>query len=620
MDDEAILADLDSEPERFALFYRRHVAALLDYFLDRTHDPRLAVDLCAETFAAALDEAHRYDPAGGSPDVWLYGIARRLLTLLQRRGPVEDRARRRLGLAALAPGERFLDELEEELVEAARFRASRRRHAIRVPPRALGAAAAIALVGLVAALALGRDGGDERAAHERRTTPPSSFVVPLVPMLEPVSCRGLDVRGESAFEAAAELGLLTHGRRQRDALEGDASSGLPVRTFDRAETRLADHRRLRTRLHVVPSLGVSADGSCESDDGPGVCLVGPGGRFRCFPIAEVRAGHAFARAPGGLIVGIVPDGVGRVYLSAGGRTVSARVFDNVYEAKLDVPAGADVRVEIARPGAEGCARSVSSELLESVAALRQPPEEGRPAPEAAIEAVREQWRTSIDAVVEDGARFWGNDGGVDFWTVPVVRLGSRRCAPANRVCVVAVSPGTPTGAACFLHPRRGRDSRVSPQLSDNAVIHGTVPDGVTGARVTVGKLTAEVDARDNVIGGVLPFPYEDGVQVDLIRRPQPAPPLVGVVDATGIPGVAANVLAQIRRSGYSTLHAITPGIEAQLRTDVYWRPKRATRHEAELVAQLLRVPRVQRIGERRRVPRPVLEAEAAIVVVVGSAP
>jgi hypothetical protein len=62
--------------------------------------------------------------------------------------------------------------------------------------------------------------------------------------------------------------------------------------------------------------------------------------------------------------------------------------------------------------------------------------------------------------------------------------------------------------------------------------------------VTVGELTAEVDARDNVIGGVLPFPYDDGVQVDPTRRPQPAPPLVGVIDATSISGVTANVLAQ----------------------------------------------------------------------------
>jgi RNA polymerase sigma-70 factor (ECF subfamily) len=100
-DDEAILAALDTAPEGYAVFYRRHVAGLLGYFLRRTHDPEVAADLCAETFAAALDGAHRFDPARGPAVAWLYGIARRLLSHAQRRGAVEDRARRRLGMAPL---------------------------------------------------------------------------------------------------------------------------------------------------------------------------------------------------------------------------------------------------------------------------------------------------------------------------------------------------------------------------------------------------------------------------------------------------------------------------------------------------------------------------------------
>src|SRR5919112_2397985 len=100
-DDEAILAALDTAPEAYAVFYRRHVAGLLGYFLRRTRDPELAADLCAETFAAALDGAHRFDPARGPAVAWLYGIARRLLGHALRRGVVEDRARRRLGMSAL---------------------------------------------------------------------------------------------------------------------------------------------------------------------------------------------------------------------------------------------------------------------------------------------------------------------------------------------------------------------------------------------------------------------------------------------------------------------------------------------------------------------------------------
>jgi hypothetical protein len=140
---------------------------------------------------------------------------------------------------------------------------------------------------------------------------------------------------------------------------------------------------------------------------------------------------------------------------------------------------------------------------------------------------------------------------------------------------------------------------------------------VTVVRVSMGGDSAEVAARDNVVGGVLPFPYANGMRVEPIRRPQREPPLVGVVDATGVPGVAANVLARIRQLGHPALDAITPGVKPQPRTEVYWRPRRATRDEAEEVAQLLRAVGVKPI-EGRRLPRPVLETDAAIVVVVGS--
>lgn len=110
--DEAILAALDTAPEAFAVFYRRHVAGLLGYFLRRTQDPELAADLCAETFAAALDGAHRFDPGRGPAVAWLYGIARRLLAHAQRRGVVEDRARRRLGMAPLDLTDAAIERIE----------------------------------------------------------------------------------------------------------------------------------------------------------------------------------------------------------------------------------------------------------------------------------------------------------------------------------------------------------------------------------------------------------------------------------------------------------------------------------------------------------------------------
>jgi hypothetical protein len=72
------------------LFFRRHVASA-----------EVALDLTAETFAAALEGASRYerrpDPARG----WLCGIAWNKLHEAQRRGRAEDKVRRALGMAAI---------------------------------------------------------------------------------------------------------------------------------------------------------------------------------------------------------------------------------------------------------------------------------------------------------------------------------------------------------------------------------------------------------------------------------------------------------------------------------------------------------------------------------------
>src|SRR4051812_6066396 len=110
--DEALLAVARREPAAFAVFYRRHVRALLGYFLRRTRDPELAADLTAETFAAALDGCHRFRPERGPAVGWLYGIARRQLAHAQRRGAVEDRARRRLGMAPIGLDDAALEQVE----------------------------------------------------------------------------------------------------------------------------------------------------------------------------------------------------------------------------------------------------------------------------------------------------------------------------------------------------------------------------------------------------------------------------------------------------------------------------------------------------------------------------
>ena len=110
--DDDLLAASRTEPEAFAAFYRRHVTPLLAYFVRRTRDAELAADLTAETFAAALDGAHRFRPDKGPAAAWLYGIARRQLSHTQRRGVVEDRARRRLGMAPLTLTDEAIERVE----------------------------------------------------------------------------------------------------------------------------------------------------------------------------------------------------------------------------------------------------------------------------------------------------------------------------------------------------------------------------------------------------------------------------------------------------------------------------------------------------------------------------
>jgi RNA polymerase sigma-70 factor (ECF subfamily) len=111
MDDEDLLAAADADA--FALFYRRHAAALLAFLVRRAGGQvELAADVCAETFAAALIGVDRFDPALGPASAWLYGIARHKLADAQRRGVAEARARERLGIPRLHLTDEALERIE----------------------------------------------------------------------------------------------------------------------------------------------------------------------------------------------------------------------------------------------------------------------------------------------------------------------------------------------------------------------------------------------------------------------------------------------------------------------------------------------------------------------------
>jgi len=105
-----------ASPLDVGTLYERHRKELLLFFVRRTADTELALDLWAETFAQAVVGAKRFR---GSTDAeragWLYAIARRQLALYYRRGSAERKAMNKLGIER-PPAD---DLVEAELVRQA---------------------------------------------------------------------------------------------------------------------------------------------------------------------------------------------------------------------------------------------------------------------------------------------------------------------------------------------------------------------------------------------------------------------------------------------------------------------------------------------------------------------
>jgi RNA polymerase sigma factor (sigma-70 family) len=112
--DSALLSAIAArDGAAFAVFYRRHLPAVLAFLLRETRDREAAADLAAEVFAAVLLSSGRYAERGDSATPWVLGIARNKLLMSFRRGRVEARARHRLGFHAVALDEGDLDRIEE---------------------------------------------------------------------------------------------------------------------------------------------------------------------------------------------------------------------------------------------------------------------------------------------------------------------------------------------------------------------------------------------------------------------------------------------------------------------------------------------------------------------------
>lgn len=110
--DGELLVATASDPEAFGTFYRRHVRGLLAFFRRRGASPEVALDLTAETFAAALEASPRYELRPDPARNWLYGIAWNKLREAQRRGYGDDRVRRALGMAPIVLTDEGIERIE----------------------------------------------------------------------------------------------------------------------------------------------------------------------------------------------------------------------------------------------------------------------------------------------------------------------------------------------------------------------------------------------------------------------------------------------------------------------------------------------------------------------------
>jgi RNA polymerase sigma factor (sigma-70 family) len=87
--------------EGLGILYRDEAERLLAFFVRRTYDPQLALDLIGETFARAFERGGRFHgETEQEAAAWMWGIARHVLSDTLRRGRAERRAVHRLGVQA----------------------------------------------------------------------------------------------------------------------------------------------------------------------------------------------------------------------------------------------------------------------------------------------------------------------------------------------------------------------------------------------------------------------------------------------------------------------------------------------------------------------------------------
>jgi RNA polymerase sigma factor (sigma-70 family) len=122
-DEDLLEGAAHGDVDAFAEFYRRHVAAITTFLRRRCGSTEVAFDLAAESFASAVAGLGTYRRDRGSARGWLFAIALDELRQAQRKGVVEERARRRLELEPILLDDEALARVEEIVNDGALSRA-----------------------------------------------------------------------------------------------------------------------------------------------------------------------------------------------------------------------------------------------------------------------------------------------------------------------------------------------------------------------------------------------------------------------------------------------------------------------------------------------------------------
>jgi len=144
LSDAQALKTLRRDPDAICALYDRYVVELVGFLRRAGATQEVAWDVAQETFARLLARGFRGRLA---PDAsawpWLAVTSRNLLRDWQRRGIVDERARRRIGASVLNVGE---DDLEDAL---ARFDMERRSASIEAALASLPLTQRVAVIGRV---------------------------------------------------------------------------------------------------------------------------------------------------------------------------------------------------------------------------------------------------------------------------------------------------------------------------------------------------------------------------------------------------------------------------------------------------------------------------------------